>query len=81
MNPYFLWGHQKAAYAFASAVVVLAWLQIPVDYGIVGFVWLFLLFAVFFLLFLVSFYQRPVIWLPVPLLHYLAGLGLSRKAA
>jgi hypothetical protein len=37
--------------------------------------------AMFCLLFLMSFYQRPVIWLPVPLLIYLAGLSISRKTA
>jgi len=75
-----------------------SWLQIPVNYGIAGFAWLFVLFAaplvwlwrrreldlltaVFCLLFLMSFYQRPVIWLPVPLLIYLAGVGVPRKAA
>jgi hypothetical protein len=75
-----------------------SWVQIPVNYGIVGFAWLFMLFAapivliwrrqqldflsaMFCLLFLMSFYQRPVIWLPVPLLIYLAGLTMSRKTA
>jgi hypothetical protein len=75
-----------------------SWLQILTNYGIVGFAWLFVLFAapmvwlwrrqqldflaaMFCLLFLMSFYQRPVIWLPVPLLIYLAGLSISRKTA
>ena len=68
-----------------------SWLQIPINYGIVGFALLFALFAapigwlwhvrrlsattaIFCLLFLMSFYQRPVIWLPAQLLIYIAGI-------
>ena len=68
-----------------------SWLQILINYGAVGFVWLFLLFAapiawlwrtgrlsagaaVFCLVFLLSFYQRPVIWLPAQMLIYVAAL-------
>lgn len=68
-----------------------AWLSVLINYGIVGFAWLFILFftplaylwysgrldmsaMIFCLLFLMSFYQRPVIWLPAQMLIYFAGL-------
>jgi hypothetical protein len=68
-----------------------SWMQILINYGIVGFAWLFVLFAapiawawhtrrldvagaLFCVLFLMSFYQRPVIWLPAQALIYFAGL-------
>jgi hypothetical protein len=68
-----------------------SWMQILINYGIVGFAWLFVLFAapiawawhtrrldvagaLFCFLFLMSFYQRPVIWLPAQALIYFAGL-------
>ena len=74
-----------------------SWLQILINYGLVGFAWLFVLFAapmvwlwrkrrldlaagIFCLLFLMSFYQRPVIWLPAQMLIYFAGL-LGRNGA
>lgn len=67
------------------------WYRILTDFGIVGFLWLFALFAwppfqlwrhgrlhagvvIFCGLFLMSFYQRPIIWLPAQLLIYFAGL-------
>lgn len=73
-----------------------SWLQIPINYGFVGFAWLFVLFAmptfwlwqagrlsaggaIFCCLFLMSFYQRPVIWLPAQLLFYCAGLYLDHR--
>ena len=68
-----------------------SWLQILINHGLVGFAWLFVLFAaplvwlwrkrrldlaagIFCLVFLMSFYQRPVIWLPAQMLIYFAGL-------
>jgi hypothetical protein len=74
------------------------WYRILTDFGMVGFVWLFGLFAfpfwhlwregrlggpavIFCALFLMSFYQRPIIWLPAQLLLYLAGLYLPKKPA
>jgi len=68
-----------------------SWRQILINYGAVGFAWLFVIFAapvawlwhtrqlkaaaaLFCLLFLMSFYQRPVIWLPAQILIYFAGL-------
>jgi hypothetical protein len=74
------------------------WYRILTDFGAVGFVWLFALFAyplwrlwrqgrldgpivIFCALFLMSFYQRPIIWLPAQLLLYLAGLYIPKKSA
>lgn len=37
--------------------------------------------VIFCALFLMSFYQRPIIWLPAQLLLYLAGLYLPKKSA
>ena len=67
------------------------WFTILTDYGLVGFVWLFLLYLapvfllwrtgrldfsviLFCVLYLMSFYQRPVIWLPAQMLIYFAGI-------
>ena len=74
-------------YGSESAV----WYSILTDYGLVGFIWLFLLYSVpvvllwragrldmsvvvFCTLYLMSFYQRPVIWLPAQMLIYFAGI-------
>jgi hypothetical protein len=74
------------------------WYRVLTDFGVVGLVWLFFLFAyplvqlwreqrlhapsvIFCGLFLMSFYQRPIIWLPAQLLLYLAGLYLPKKSA
>jgi hypothetical protein len=71
----------------ASAV----WMSVLTDYGVIGFVWVFVLFFVpivcllrqhqltlagllFGVLFAMSFYQRPMIWLPAQVLLYFAGL-------
>jgi len=73
------------------------WYRILTDFGAVGLVWVFALFAyplwrlwrqgrldgpivIFCALFLMSFYQRPIIWLPAQLLLYLAGLYIPKKS-
>jgi hypothetical protein len=64
------------------------WYRLITDFGAVGFIATFLLFAlpvycswkqgsldaVFVLIFLMSFYQRPLIWMPAQLLIYLYGV-------
>ncbi len=67
------------------------WYMVLTNYGLVGFVWLFILFflplltlwrtrsmsmsaAIFCMIFLLSFYQRPIIWMPAQLLLYFAGI-------
>ena len=74
------------------------WTSVLTNYGIVGFLWLFILFltplvyllrsrrldmpiAIFCALYLMSFYQRPVIWLPAQLLIYFAGLRMMNEPA
>ena len=83
----------SVVHGWGSAV----WYRILTDFGIVGFVWLFGLFAwpplrlwrekrleiplvIFCALFLMSFYQRPIIWLPAQLLIYFAGLNMQLPA-
>ena len=73
------------------------WISVLTNYGIVGFVWLFILYftplvyllrsgrldkhvVLFCTLYLMSFYQRPVIWLPAQLLIYLAGIYWNARA-
>jgi hypothetical protein len=80
----------SVVYGHESAV----WYSVLTDYGLVGFVWLFLLYfapvvllwragrldahvVVFCTLYLMSFYQRPVIWLPAQMLIYFAGIYWS----
>jgi hypothetical protein len=72
------------------------WYRVLTDFGIIGFVWVFVLFfaplvylwrrgrldvavMIFCVLFLMSFYQRPIIWLPAQLLIYFAGLFAMTK--
>jgi hypothetical protein len=67
------------------------WTSVLTNYGIIGFVWLFILYftplvyllrsgrldvcvILFCTLYLMSFYQRPVIWLPAQVLIYFAGV-------
>lgn len=80
----------SVVYGHESAV----WYSVLTDYGLVGFVWLFLLYfapvvllwragrldapvVAFCTLYLMSFYQRPVIWLPAQMLVYYAGIYWS----
>lgn len=72
------------------------WYMVLTNYGLVGFVWLFILFflplltmwrtksmaistAIFCMIFLLSFYQRPIIWMPAQLLLYFAGIWCVTK--